>query len=120
MKNLKSVQPRFWKRRSWKFSQDSKGEESHEPTSSDKEMDLNLPTAQDTPDQNDEDLVCPRNSGLKFPFERIAHSFVFDPSDLLWQEEKEGKFYQIEWARTKDWGKQGLWLPFVLDYSIFA
>ena len=88
MKNLKSVQSRFWKRRSWKFSQDSKGEESHEPTSSDKEMDLNLPTAQDTPDQNDEDLVCPRNSGLKFPL-KGSHILLFSILPIYFDKKKK-------------------------------
>ena len=59
-----------------RFNQDSEGEESHEPTSSDEEMDIDPPTAQDTPNQDDKDLVCPRNSGLKFPL-KGSHILLF-------------------------------------------
>ena len=49
-----------------RFNQDSEGEVWHEPTSSDEEMDIYPPTVQDTPNQDDKDLVSPLNSGLRF------------------------------------------------------
>ena len=49
-----------------RFNQNSEGEEWHEPTSSDEEIDIDPPTVQDTPNQDDKDLVSPLNSGLRF------------------------------------------------------
>ena len=71
-----------------RFNQDSEGEESHEPTSSDEEMDIDPPTAQDTPNQDDKDLVCPHNSGLKFPL-KGSHILLF--SILLIFDDKKKK-----------------------------
>ena len=39
-------------------------------------MDIDPPTAQDTPDQGDKDLVCPLNSGLKFSL-KGSHILLF-------------------------------------------
>ena len=71
-----------------RFNQDSEGEESHEPTSSDEEMDIDPPTAQDTPNQDDKDLVCPRNSGLKFPL-KGSHILLFSILLIFFDKKKK-------------------------------
>ena len=71
-----------------RFNQDFESEESHEPTSSDEEMDIDPPTAQDTPDQGDKDLVCPLNSGLKFSL-KGSHILLFSILLIFFDKKKK-------------------------------
>ena len=71
-----------------RFNQASEGEESHEPTSSDEQMDIDPPTAQDTPNQDDKDLVCPRKSGLKFPL-KGSHILLFSILLIFFDKKKK-------------------------------
>ena len=80
-----------------RFNQDSEGEEWHESTSSDEEMDIDPPTAQDTPNQDDKDLVSPLNSGLRFA-SRGSHILLFSIFFIFFDKKKK----KVNTTRSKE------------------
>ncbi|XP_022791893.1 uncharacterized protein LOC111331115 isoform X2 [Stylophora pistillata] len=95
---------------------DSEGEESQDSTSSDEDMDIDPPTAADTSNENDEDVVSPQESGLKF---HLKGSLILLFSILLIFFDKKKKKKKKKNSASSDDEKPKIGPNKVSDFLLF-